>query len=131
MKNQIHTPGKLNKKNKNMIVKYDNYNSDEFEQMRHKLKSYSDRLNAGETLSERGAVLEFFKIYNTVVVGQIQDIGYEKMPESDCSSCTKRIKRIIDNYFLLFPLLDNKQNNNDNDGDNKTVQRRGRKPKSE
>ena len=131
MKNQIHTPGKLNKKNKNMIVKYDNYNSDEFEQMRHKLKSYSDRLNAGETLSERGAVLEFFKIYNTVVVGQIQDIGYEKMPESACSSCTKRIKRIIDNYFLLFPLLDNKQNNNDNDGENTTVQRRGRKSKSE
>lgn len=115
-----------------MIVKYDNYNSDEFEQMRHKLKSYSDRLNAGETLSERGAVLEFFKIYNTVVVGQIPDIGYEKMPESACSSCTKRIKRVIDNYFLLFP-LENKQNNNDNnDGDNTTtVQRRGRKPKSE
>lgn len=131
MRNQIHIPGKLNKKN--MILKYDNYNSDEFEQMRHKLKSYSDRLNSGETLSERGAVMEFFKIYNTVVVGQIQDIGYEKMPESACSSCTKRIKRIIDNYFLLFPLLENKQNNNDNnDGDNTTtVQRRGRKPKSE
>ncbi len=114
-----------------MILKFDTYNDSEFEQMREKLKSYSDRLNAGESISERGGIMEFFKIYNTVVVGQMPDIGYEKMPESACSSCTKRIKRIIDNYFLLFPLENKQINNDNNDGDNTTVQRRGRKPKSE
>lgn len=116
-----------------MILKYDTYNDVEFQQMRLKLKSYSDRLNAGESISERGGIMEFFRIYNTVVVSSMPDIGYEKMPESNCSSCTKRIKRIIDNYFILFPLEENKNNtnNDNNDGDNTTVQRRGRKPKSE
>ncbi len=102
------------------IHKYDTYSDDEFSQMRVKLKAYADRLDKGETIGERGGVLEFFRLYNTVVVQQM-DLGYEAIPESNCGSCTKRLKRNIDNYFTFYPIInipiEDESNTNSTDGE--------------
>jgi hypothetical protein len=91
------------------IRKYDSYSDEEFRQMKIKLKNYYDRLTRGETIAERGGVEEIIKLFNTIVPPAIPEIAYENMPESACSSCTKRICRNLSNYFLLFPIEEEKE----------------------
>lgn len=91
------------------IRKYDSYSDEEFRQMKIKLKGYYDRLTRGETIAERGGVEEIIKLFNTIVPASMPEIAYENMPESACSSCTKRICRNLSNYFLLFPIEEAKE----------------------
>lgn len=115
------------------IHKYDTYSDDEFSQMRVKLKAYADRLEKGETIGERGGVLEFFRIYNTVVVKQM-DLGYEAIPESNCGSCTKRLKRNIDNYFTFYPIIniptEDESNSTDGEQSNTDAAKSGKRNRS-
>lgn len=112
----------------NIYLKYDNYTESEFEQFRINLKSYVERLERGEELSGRGEVMEFFKLYNTIIP-TIGDNGLETIPDSSCSTCTKRLRNNINNYFLIKPIkIEENDSTNDKQPDERV--KRGRKPKA-
>jgi len=113
----------------NIYLYYENYTEQEFEQFRVKLKSYVDRLDKGEELSGKGEVLEFFKLYNTIIP-TINNNSLELVPQSSCSTCTKRLRNNVANYFLLNPFQTIKENDSTNNSSGSEIIKRGRPKKT-